>query len=267
MEEKEPFDKNDTNERKKHSKMQSSFVLATKKRMENAFKLGGNMSLLILGTEVGENKVIYCTDTLHSSEMENMSLKIIETMQELMRQNCANERSNVSYYGKVSSSSVFEVVLNILKTLNEIPSQHIFKQIAFQALQLESSFSQESLKTFAITISENNGRPKHKFSYSKSSFLLIFLGYLKINQNYELTKKFYATFVAYSLVLILKTDVVPLNLDELVINHHMLSSIFRVDPDATVSVPPNVDELNKFPDNLRDQVFELMKINHFIIEL
>lgn len=153
------FDKNNAKERRQQSQMQQDAIKLMQQKMKHIHKLGGTVSLLVMVTEVGENKIVYAPDTLHSPEVISLTSKIFESSFELMRQHQSNERSLESYQGTVKEFTTFEVVYHILSIMDNVaPTDIIIKQCMYQASLIENSFSNESVSTWAITISENNSK-------------------------------------------------------------------------------------------------------------
>lgn len=89
--------------------------------------------------------------------------------------------------------------------------------------------------------------------------------YLKINENFELPNKFYAAFIIFGIVSILRSDLESTNLLELQHIHIMMTSIFRLNITKQIYIPPNVQDIQKYPE--RDEIFNFMKHYSFILDI
>lgn len=152
------YDKNDFKSRKAQSQLQRDTVKGMRKKMKNLYDMGGTVSLFMMVTEVGENVIVYSPDSLHTEPLDDLTNKLFESAFELMRQHKSNERSLEVYQGMVKEFKPTEIVFHILNSMAGLNlSDMITKQCINQASIIESSFDSQSIKTWAITISENNG--------------------------------------------------------------------------------------------------------------
>lgn len=153
----ESFDKNTKAGRQGHSKTLRNFTKDAENIMGRMEEMG-NKSILIVSSEIGENRVIYSDDRLHSPSMENSCSKILESCDELMRQHDGNKLSEYHYSGKVVEYQDGQVIVNIFKTMSIENEESLLRLISFQVLYLEKTFGTDHLKNWAKSISEYNSK-------------------------------------------------------------------------------------------------------------
>lgn len=152
----------DDSKRKKVSKIKNDFLKYIRESMEDLHQKGGVSSCLVLATEVGSNIIVVAPDELHNNnnDFHIMAESIFKSCHELMRQNILNDRSEITYFGRVKEITAYETVASILKLTvgDDVPNNRLEMVFKNQANFIASTHTPEEIKSLAICISERNGK-------------------------------------------------------------------------------------------------------------